>query len=175
MCWRSWGHEEDRREAPRSWGEALYHPESLPQLHRAGLGGELGLMEKPNQVMGQRAQEEVRGQGSEVVHFIGRVLLTSCNAPLIPPPQPPQSQSLSFATVPSPSTRHGRECVCQTSNMPRASEEQGGRGGCGGEGCRGGGGGQGQGMRQGRGARAGCRAGDTLSLCQAWPAPHSPS
>lgn len=84
-------------------------------------------MEKPNQVTGQRAQEEVRGQGSEVVHFIDRDLPTSCKHP---PTPTPQNQSLSFAAVLS--TRQGRERISQTSStegppLPRAERgvEQG--------------------------------------------------
>lgn len=60
------------------------------------------MLEKHNQVVGQRAQEEVRGQGSEVVHFIDRVLPASCQASLTPTPTSLQSQSPILATVPIP-------------------------------------------------------------------------
>lgn len=70
----------------QTMGDGQDRPRSLHSYPRQGL------MEKPNQVTGQRAQEEVRGQGSEVVHFIDQVLPTSCNTL--------QSQTLSFATMP---------------------------------------------------------------------------
>lgn len=77
--WRSWGH-------PDTVGGMPETPKVSPQLPQAGPGGELGLMDRPNQVMGQMPQEEVRGQGSEVVHFIDWVLPTSCNLPAKPDP-----------------------------------------------------------------------------------------
>lgn len=75
-------------------------------------------MGKPNQVMGQRAQEEVRGQGSEVVHFIDRVLPTNCSCP------PTKSES----GLQAPSYQAGKRHPTHTQ---RASKQQSGRGGCG--------------------------------------------
>lgn len=72
-------------------------------------------MEKPNQVMRQTAQEEVRSQGSEVVYFINRVLPTSCN--------PATKPDLGFASVPS--TGQGRERDSQTSKGPQKSRAAG--------------------------------------------------
>lgn len=85
LCWRPRGQEETGG-GSQTMGDGRDHPWSLHSYPRQGL------MEKPNQVTGQRAQEEVRGQGSEVVHFIDQVLPTSCNTL--------QSQTLSFATMP---------------------------------------------------------------------------
>lgn len=67
-------------------GKALDHPESPHNYTRQCL------MKKPNQAMRQMAQEEVRGQGSEVVYFIDRVLPTSHNPPIKP--------DLGFASIP---------------------------------------------------------------------------
>ena len=58
-------------------GEAQDHPKSPCNYPRQGL--ELGLMEQPN-------QEEVRGQGSEVVHFIDQVFSMSHSRPAKPDP-----------------------------------------------------------------------------------------
>lgn len=59
--WRSWG-----RPDTGGGGRGPGTPKVSPQLPQAGPGGELGLMDRPNQEMGQMPQEEVRGQGSEV-------------------------------------------------------------------------------------------------------------
>lgn len=119
LHWRSWGHEEHRREAPRP-GRGPRPPKVFLQLHQAG--GELDLMEKSNQVMRQRAQEGVRGQGSEVVHFIDQVLPTSYNLPYKARPQ---------ALPPSHPRNWRRMCL---PDIQRASKSRaaGGRGGGGG-------------------------------------------
>lgn len=88
-------------------------------------------MENPN-------QEEVRSQGSEVVHFIDQVLSTSYSLNAM------QSQTLDSVAVPS--TDQGKEFGFQTSKGLRTADK--------------GGGGRGSASQwgTGEGAKAGCQA-----------------
>lgn len=77
-AWRRLGRSTEADAGPAAF--AVMSTCSRPPLWPPrGLSRELGLMEQPN-------QEEVRSQGSEVVHFIDQVLSTSYCLPAKPDP-----------------------------------------------------------------------------------------